>query len=74
MLLLQCSGHLVAYDDIRGWKEKESGFKIIIMIIDNNNNKKKNQAPPPHWTNKVCFFGPEAVPYKVIFGDSTDLL
>jgi len=61
----------VAYGgDIRGWKEKESRFQIIIIIINNN----KTQAPPPHWTNKVCFFGPEAVPYKVVFWDSTNLL
>lgn len=51
----QGSGHLVDCDAMRGWKEKESGFK--------NNNNNKLQAPYiPDWTNEVCFFGPEAVP------------
>lgn len=41
VFLLQCSGHLVDYDDMRGWKEKESGFK------NNNKSNNKTQASYP---------------------------
>lgn len=41
VFLLQCSGYLVDYDDMRGWKEKESGFK------NNNKSNNKTQASYP---------------------------